>query len=95
MEHVYSLLQTYKGNEEMIVMIVKIISCFNSISHDMPKEQVKEWIREFSTRMIESAQAQPKKGSQSSYIERYVFIIELLVTKNLAIIDRPLTEKLL
>ena len=54
-----------------------------------------EWIREFSSRMIESAQAQPNKGSQSSYLERYVFILELLVTKNLEKIDRGITETIM
>ena len=32
------LLQQYKGNDDMAVMIVKIISCFNSISNDMKEE---------------------------------------------------------
>ena len=94
-DRVDSLLQTFKGNEDMIVMIVKIISCFNSISNKMDEAKVLDWIREFSSRMIESAQAPPKKGSQSSYLERYVFIIELLVTKNLEKIDRGITETLL
>lgn len=64
MDHqVDSLLQTYKGNEDMIVMIVKIISCFNSISNELDKEKVLDWIAQFSSRMIESAQVQSKKGS--------------------------------
>ena len=78
-------------------MIVKIISCFNSISNKMDEQKVLDWIREFSERMIESAQAPSKKGASqsSSYLERYVFIIELLVTKNLEKIDSKITDKLL
>jgi len=88
-------MQTCKSNEDMVVMIVQIISCFNSISNKMDVTKVLEWIKLFSERLIESASVQPKKGSQSSYMERYIFIIELLVTKNLEKIDRPITEKLL
>lgn len=55
MDRVDDLLNTYKGNEDMIIMIVKIISCFNSISNKMDERKVLEWISEFSARMIKSA----------------------------------------
>ena len=54
-QQVDRLLQQYKGNDDMAVMIVKIISCFNSISNDMKEEQVKDWIQDFSNRLIEAA----------------------------------------
>ena len=41
MDRVDELLNTYKGNEDMIIMIVKIISCFNSISNNMDAAKVK------------------------------------------------------
>ena len=44
-------------------MIVKIISCFNSISNKMDQSKVHDWIREFSSRMIETASATPEMGS--------------------------------
>lgn len=94
-EQVDSLLQQYKGNDDMAVMIVKIISCFNSISNNMKEDQVRDWIQDFSDRLIEASKPSLKKGPQSSYMERYVFILELLVTKNLDKIDMAITERLL
>ena len=48
----------------MAVMIVKIISCFNSISNNMDKSKVEQWIEDFSGRLIEAAKPNVKQGSQ-------------------------------
>ena len=79
----------------MAVMIVKIISCFNSISNKLDIDRVRSWISDFSKRLIEAARPNQIKGSQGSYMERYVFIIELLVVKNLEKLDLKMTQELL
>ena len=63
-EKVDELLERYKGNDDMAVMIVKIISCFNSISNNMDEEKVRLWIQDFSGRFIEAARPDKAKGSQ-------------------------------
>lgn len=63
-DKVNNLLASYKGNDDMAVMIVKIISCFNSISNNMDKSKVEQWIEDFSGRLIEAAKPNVKQGSQ-------------------------------
>ena len=98
-DKVDNLLESRKNegeiNDDLAVMIVKIISCFNSISNRMDEEKVKKWIADFSKLMIASAAPGGKKGSQSSYMEQYVYVLELLVTKNLDKIDINITMNLL
>ena len=74
-------------------MIVNIIICYNSISNTLKDERVREWIENFSKRLCEHSQL--KKDKRSWYLEKYVFIIELLVTKNLEKVDQEMTKKLL
>lgn len=63
-DKVDNLLASYNGkNDDMAVMIVKIISCFNSISNKMKPEKVKDWIEDFSNRLIEAAKPNLKRGS--------------------------------
>lgn len=93
-DRVDALLQNRKVNDDLSIMIVKIITCFNSISSNMDENKVRKWISEFSSAMKNLAEDKAK-GSQSSYMERYVFIIELLVTKNLEKIDLEMTQKIL
>lgn len=94
-ERVDDLLQNRKSNDDLSVMIVKIITCFNSISNNMDETKIRKWISDFSKAMQKLAIPDKSKGSQSSYMERYVFIIELLVTKNLEKIDLEMTKELL
>lgn len=76
-----NLLQTQHNNDDLAIMIVNIIICFNSISNKLDANRVKSWISNFSTRFIESASPNfEKQNSRSWYMEKYVFIIELLVT---------------
>jgi hypothetical protein len=51
----------------------------------------------FSERLIAASQADFNKQEQarSWYMEKYVLIIEMLVTKNLEKIDSDMTEQLL
>lgn len=51
-----SLLQTHKNNDDLAIMIVNIIICFNSISNKLNAERVRKWISDFSKRLIGSAQ---------------------------------------
>ena len=58
--------------------------------------RVKTWISNFSSRLIESAKPDfHKKNARSWYMEKYVFIIELLVTKNLDKMDKEITNDIL
>lgn len=77
-------------------MIVNIIICFNSISNKLEAARVKTWISNFSSRLVESAKPEfHKKNARSWYMEKYVFIIELLVTKNLDKVDKDITNDIL
>jgi hypothetical protein len=58
--------------------------------------RVKTWISNFSNRLVESAKPDfQKKNARSWYMEKYVFIIELLVTKNLERIEKDITNDIL
>ena len=78
-------------------MIVNIIICYNSISNNLDTSRVKSWISKFSERLVESSKPdfQRKPPTRSWYMEKYVFIIELLVTKNLDKIDKEITNDIL
>ena len=91
------VLKTQKNiNDELAVMIVNIIICFNSISNTLKDPRVREWIEDFSKRLCDHSHPQYKTHVvRSWYLEKYVFIIELLVTKNLESVDRKMTEQLL
>lgn len=95
-DHADSLLQKYHTNDDLAIMIVNIIICFNSICNKLETEHVRQWVQNFSKRLIESAKPEfQKKNARSWYMEKYIFIIELLVTKNLDKVDRMLTTELL
>lgn len=85
----------------MAVKIVNIIINYNSIVNMLDVERVRLWIDDFSERLIESTKViAPEKNSSTvqpanSYLESYVFILELLVTKNLDKVDSDMTKKLL
>ena len=86
-----------QNNHDLAVIIVNIIICFNSIQNTLTKERVMKWIKDFSHRLCDHI-IEPKhnpKQSHSWYLEKYVFIIELLVTKNLEIVDEEMTHELL
>lgn len=76
------------------MILVQIISCFNSISNKLDAERLSEWIKDFSARLIDAAKNQDTK-SNVSFMERYICIIELLVVKNLNKIDKEMTKDLL
>lgn len=81
----------------MAVIIVNIIICFNSIQNTLTKERVMKWIKDFSHRLCDHI-IEPKhnqKQTNSWYLEKYVFIIELLVTKNLENVNEEMTRELL
>jgi len=74
-------------------MIVNIIICYNSISNNLDAAVVKEWIQNFSRRLVESSKPDfPHKSTRVWYLEKYVFILELLVTKNLHKINQDITQ---
>ena len=59
-------------------------------------EQVKGWIQDFSKRIVDHQKQNRAMSVKSSwYLEKYVFIIELLVTKNLERVDELMTRQLL
>ena len=90
--------QTSKDElDEVAIIIVNIIICYNSISKKLDSERVKNWIGMFSDRVITASNKDFNKEEQarSWYMEKYVLIIELLVTKNLDKIDNEMTQKLL
>lgn len=94
------LLNNYKDSEnedELAIIIVNIIICYNSISNKLDPERVKSWIQTFSERLIAASKKGFNKEEQarSWYMEKYVLIIELLVTKNLEKIDKDMTRELL
>ena len=71
------------------IMIVNIIICFNSISNQLKQGHVRTWVKLFSQRLV--AAASPgfsESRSRAWYMEKYVFILELLVSKNLDKLDR-------
>ena len=83
-------------SHELAVMIVNIIICFNSISPTLSDGRVREWIEDFSKRLCDHSHPQYKtQTTRPWYLEKYVFIIELLVTKNLEKVDAKMTEQLL
>ena len=87
----------YENKDELAIIIVNIIICYNSISNKLDSERVKPWIQTFSERLIAASKKDFNKEEQarSWYMEKYVLIIELLVTKNLEKIDREMTLQLL
>ena len=94
------LLNNYKDSEnedELAIIIVNIIICYNSISNKLDPDRVKSWIQTFSERLIAASRKGCNKEEQarSWYMEKYVLIIELLVTKNLEKIDKDMTRELL
>jgi hypothetical protein len=97
------LLSNYKDSDskdeldELAIIIVNIIICYNSISQKLDNERVKSWITTFSDRLITASRRDFNKEEQarSWYMEKYVLIIELLVTKNLDKIDKEMTHQLL
>jgi predicted KAP-like P-loop ATPase len=48
-----SLLEGHKKNEDLSIMIVNIIICFNSIQNTLTKERVMKWIKDFSHRLCD------------------------------------------
>ena len=101
-DKVDGLLLKQRNNDEMAVKIVNIIINYNSIVNMLDAERVRLWIEDFSERLIESTKvSSPDKNQSSSvkpsnsYLESYVFILELLVTKNLDKVDSEMTKKLL
>ena len=91
------LLQSHLNNDDLAIMIVNIIICFNSISNKLDAKRVKAWITNFSQRLVESSKPefQLKKNPRNWYMEKYVLIIELLVVKNLDKIDKDTTNDIL
>jgi len=94
------LLTNYKDSEkkdELAIIIVNIIISYNSISNKLEPERVKSWIMTFSNRLIAASKKdfQHQDQARSWYMEKYVLIIELLVTKNLEKIDKDMTMQLL
>ena len=94
------LLTNYKDSEkkdELAIIIVNIIICYNSISNKLEPERVKSWIMTFSERLIAASKQdfQHQDQARSWYMEKYVMILELLVTKNLEKIDKDMTVQLL
>lgn len=72
---------------------MNIIICYNTVSNKLDSERVKSWITTFSERLINASRNDFIKEEQarSWYMEKYVLIIELLVTKNLEKIDKDMT----
>lgn len=94
------MLNNYKDSEnkdELAIIIVNIIICYNSISNKLDSERVKSWIKTFSERLIAASKKDfnQQEQARSWYMEKYVLIIELLVTKNLEKIDKEMTLELL
>jgi hypothetical protein len=92
------LLNSYKESyskdelDELAIIIVNIIICYNSISKKLDSERVKNWISQFTERLITTSQrSQNNDQATSWYMEKYVLILELLVTKNLDKIDKEMT----
>jgi hypothetical protein len=51
-------LNNYKDTEnkdELAIIIVNIIICYNSISNKLDSERVKTWIKTFSERLIDAS----------------------------------------
>jgi hypothetical protein len=78
-------------------VIVNIIISYNAISNKLEPERVKSWIMTFSERLIAGSKSDfnQQEQARSWYMEKYVLIIELLVTKNLEKIDKDITLQLL
>ena len=90
------LLKSYNNNDDLAIKIVNIIICFNSICNKLDTEHVRMWVQNFAKRLIESSKPESeKKHARSWHMEKYILIIELLVTKNVDKIDRQLTNDLL
>ena len=91
-----NLLQNNQNNDDLPIMIVNIIICFNSISNKLDSNRVKTWINNFSARLVDASKAEfSKKSFRQWYMEKYVFIIDLLVTKNLDKVDKEITNDVL
>lgn len=89
-----------ENKDELAIIIVNIIICYNSISNKLDSQRVKSWIQTFSERLIFASYASHKdfnkeEQARSWYMEKYVLILELLVTKNLEKIDKEMTLQLL
>jgi hypothetical protein len=67
------------------------------VSKKLDGERVKGWVHTFSDRLISASRSDFKEEEQarSWYMEKYVLILELLVTKNLDKIDKDITLQLL
>lgn len=93
------LLNSYKESyskdelDELAIIIVNIIICYNSISKKLDCERVKNWITTFTERLITASTRNSQNNDQATswYMEKYVLILELLVTKNLDKIDKEMT----
>ena len=87
--------ENYKKDDELAVIIVNIIICFNSIALINDNPLLKIWLSDFSKRFIEVAENQNKTKNMKWYMERYIFILELLVTKYLSSVNQEMTLELI
>ena len=60
-ERADSLLPKQEKNDELTIMIVNIIICFNSITNELNAEKVKDWLENFRVRLIQATKKE-KKG---------------------------------
>ena len=52
-QQVLEKLENENDKEEISVTIVNIIMCYNSISNQLNLNQVRDWIQEFSQRLVD------------------------------------------
>jgi hypothetical protein len=52
---------------------------------------LKKWLSDFSTRFIEAAKPPYSKKNTKWYMEKYICICELLITKYLSIVSREMS----
>ena len=89
------LLQKYSDHDDIAIIVVNIIICFNSINKQLKPAHVKTWIENFTNRLIKCPNSKEiDKRYKMWYMEKYVFILELLVTKNIDKIEKDITLKL-
>ena len=88
------LLTKHENNDDVAIMVVSIIISFNSINKQVENSKVKSWIMKFSLRLIHTPDSKDiEEKFKIWYMEKYVFILELLITKNLDVIDDNLVKR--
>lgn len=84
-----------REDDELAVTIANIVICFNTVTDLVEHEHLAKWLTDFAERFVHAASCPDSNINLKWYLEKYISLCELLVSKYPSVVSRKMTEDML